>query len=175
MSERDPDMEEILDDIRTLSRGETPGPRKAPRVPRMGLKSMFLAMPAAALAVVTFVEMKAWLDLPAGDFGDIAVFLPVFVMSLMGDDARPTSTRHWGILGTTWLAAGMASALAAIFVGWLFARFAPDSLDGAVAVVAAFTACAAAILLTFLTADRLFRKDNIIFPRDAEEAEGGTG
>lgn len=173
MSGDDKGMDEILGDIRALSRGETPERRAELETLRVGLlkRSLLLMVPAAMAAIVLYGRISDGLNLPGNVVDNSLVWLPVLFMSGLLDDARPSCRRHWMILVLTSIFGGVASAIAGAGMVLFLSHLAPEYTDGFLAALAAMLVCSAAILLVLWTADGLFRKDNLIFPRVKEEAE----
>ena len=172
MSGDDKGMDEILGDIRALRRGGTPEARAGLETPRVGfLKASLLVALAALAAIPILSELARRLALPPDGYGHIAMVLALLVMSKVIDRLRPASLRHWAILVAAALSAGASSAVAAVGVYWLIARFAPDFMSGSVAALSVLVACNAAILFTLWLADRLTRAENLFFPAETDGNE----
>ena len=175
MSGSDKSMDEILEDIRALSRGEDPPPREEPEAPRDGhLKAALLVVLAALAAIPLLSELARIMNLPPDGYGYISVVLALFIVWKVIERLRPASLRHWAIMVAAALSAGASSAVAATGVYWLIARFAPAFMGGTLAALAVLVACNAAILLTLWLADRLSRSDNLIFPAETDGNEEGA-
>ncbi len=176
MSGDDTDMDEILDDIRTLRGGEAPLPRNEPKTPRVGyLKGSLLVLPAALVAIPLLAELTRMLSLPFDGYSYIAPIISLLMMKSETDGSRPADRRHWAILVAVAMACGAAIALTAVGVIWLFTPFTQGSLRDLMLPIVAILGCGSAVFLVLWIADRLTRADNLIFPRDAEEIERGAG
>jgi hypothetical protein len=119
--------------------------------------------------------LTEWLGLALEDFYLFAAMGSLLFMLPTTDETRPTCRRHWAILAVTAVMAGVAGTLAAMGTTWFLTWIEPDLRGGGIALIVAIGVCGLAVLLILWIADRLTRADNLIFPRDAEESEGGAG